>query len=144
MRPAPLLLVLLLAGCGSSTRVRVVKPTTQSACAKRTVTAAAGGKLTRPVTTGVKVETLGSDTVLTWLGTGQTFTLKGLSGWWGTVAEDHADIWIGLVRVQLDAERLRVDAADAHVEVAIGPLRKGERRNLEIRVAPGSVSATPL
>ena len=139
--PALLLGAALLGGCGSGSFVQVLQPTTVTTRASRTLTSTVNGRPSAPSTTGVQVETAGNDTVLTWLDTGQAFVLKNLSGYWGRVSLDGADLWIGKVRIRLDADRLRVESADARAEAAVSGSAKDKR--LEIRVSPGVVSIKP-
>ena len=142
LRILPLLLsTALLSGCGSDAFVQVLQPTTETVRASRTLTSTLKGRPSAAATTGVQVETVGNDTVLTWLGTGQAFVLKNLSGYWGRVSLDGADLWIGKVRIRLDAERLRVESADARAEALVS--RDAKDKRLEVRVSRGVVSIKP-
>ena len=141
-RTLPCLLALtLLGGCGPQARVRITRPTTETAWASRSMTSTTNGKVASEQKSGVRVETAGKDTVITWLETGQAFVLKDLSGYWGTLTEDGADIWIGKVRIRINPERLRVECPDARAEVALSANPKEKR--LEIRASRGLVSIQP-
>lgn len=97
---------LLLAGCASGTRIDIPRPTTETACVSMETTCVPAGVATK---SGVQVETRGQDTVVTWLGTGRTLTVKGRTGYTGSVGLEHADLRLGDARIRIEESRVDVE-----------------------------------
>ena len=131
------LLLLLMAGC-SDDRVSTISAVTTAPCAWPPESEGT-------MTNGIRVDTVGKDTVITMTRKGKSrlFAIQGMTGFRGTLARDSAELVIGEDRVSVRPERLSVHGPKGSLSVNLskGPL---EGRDLIVKEIDGKLVAVPF
>ena len=133
-----LMLGALTAGCSDSGRVSTIPETTMKPCVWPP-------EMDGAMTNGVRVDTVGKDTVVTLVQKGRSRQLafEGVTGYRGTVAQDAAELVIGDLKVSLRPDHLNVygPTGGLSVDLAKGPF---QGRNLVVRRVDGKLVAIPF
>ena len=101
-------MALVLSGCSAGTYVHISSPIVTTSGVDITVDE-------EPVL-GVHVETIGNDTVITWVDTGRTFTFRDKVGYEGRLELDSVDLSIAGDDVHIDRCWIRVRSVNGFME----------------------------
>ena len=132
------LLAALAAGCSDADRVATIsEPTTKPSVWPPEADGA--------MTNGIRVDTVGKDTVVTLIQKGRSrqMAFEGVTGYRGTVARDSAELVIGEIKVSIRPDHLDVygPKGGLSVDLAKGPC---QGRNLVVRQVDGKLVAVPF
>ncbi len=132
------LAAVLAGGCSDSGRVSTIPETTTKSCVWPP-------EMDGAMMNGIRVDTVGKDTVvtLTQKGRSRQLAFEGVTGYRGTVGRDSAELVIGEIKASIRPERLNVYAPQGglSVDLAKGPF---QNRNLIVRRLDGKLLAVPF